>query len=175
MQPAHICRLRHRSLHLLLLKGDAAAAEKPDADFVDGVASSTSQQMGLLAACAELVRFAATGKRSFPALTARLQALDSLMDLWHLLPYLQQAASQANVHPDTYICCSPACKSALCRVCLHERSSAARHDTSAPQHRKAADMSPIELTERHASNETGMQVSSTLQTRRLQDYNGDCR
>ena len=51
--------------------------------------------MALLAAAAELVFFAATGKASFPALTARLQAMDSLMDLWHLLPYLQQAVIQA--------------------------------------------------------------------------------
>ena len=114
MQPAHISCLRHRSLHLLLLKGDAGAAEEPYADFIDEVACSKSQQMGLLAATAELVQFAATGKRSFPALTARLQAMDSLMDLWHLLPYLQQAVTQANVHPHSFICCSPACKSALC-------------------------------------------------------------
>ena len=60
MQPAHISRLRHRSLHLLLLKGNAGA-EEPDADFIDEIASSASQQMGLLAACAELVQFAATG------------------------------------------------------------------------------------------------------------------
>ena len=62
---------------------------------MSSIVSNTSQQVALLAASAELVLHAATGKSSFPALTARLQAMDSLMDLWHLLPCLQQAAMQA--------------------------------------------------------------------------------
>ena len=127
---------------------------KPDADYINDAARSTSQQMGLLAACAELVQFAAAGKRSFPALTARLQAMDSLMDLWHLLPYLQQAATQANGHPDTLLGCLPACNLAFCRVCLHKRSRAARHDTSAPQRWKATDMSPTELIDQRGPKTT---------------------
>ena len=73
--------------------------DTPDQGFLNAIVSNTSQQIALLAAAAELVLFAATGKATFPALTARLQAMDSLMDLWHLLPYLQQAAFQAIIGP----------------------------------------------------------------------------
>lgn len=88
----HACR----SLHLLLSGGEAGEDCQSDSDFLNAIVSNTSQQVALLAAAAELVLFAATGNASFPALTARLQAMDSLMDFWHLLPYLQQAAIQAN-------------------------------------------------------------------------------
>jgi len=86
-----------RSLHLLLLDGNAGGGDKPDQDFINGVVSKPSRQIALLAAAAELVLFAATSKSTFPILTARLQAMDSLMDVWHLLPYLHQAAAQARL------------------------------------------------------------------------------
>ena len=92
-----------RSLHLLLLGGRSGEDDRPDPDILTSTVSNTSQQVALLAAAAELVLFAATGKRSFPALTARLQALDSLMDLWHLLPYVQQASMQATLHSSFFM------------------------------------------------------------------------
>ena len=77
--------------------GQAGEDQQADADVLSAVVNNTSRQVALLAAAAELVLFAATGRSTFPALTARLQAMDSLMELWHLLPYLQQAAIQATL------------------------------------------------------------------------------